>query len=28
VRVMAKALTGATLADYLAVVPRDHPDHP
>ena len=28
VRVMAKPLTGETLADYLAIVPRDRPDHP
>jgi len=28
VRVMTKPLTGETLADYLAIVPRDCPDHP
>jgi hypothetical protein len=28
VRVMTKPLTGETLADYLAIVPRDRPDHP
>jgi len=26
--VMTKPLTGETLADYLAIVPRDRPDHP
>jgi len=26
--VMTKPLTGETLAAYLAIVPRDHPDHP
>lgn len=28
VRVMVKPLTSATLDDYLALVPRDRPDHP
>jgi GNAT superfamily N-acetyltransferase len=28
VRVLAKPLTGATLAEYLAAVPRDNPEHP